>query len=133
MAIAMARNGGIGIIHRYLATEEQVRTGAQWNVSLHSSPHRTCAPQAKEVEKVKRAESYVIDSPYCIQPSAQFKELDEVMDEHGVSSILVVEKGKLAGVVTRRDVALIEDPREPVSKVRVWWALASGLSVHRWC
>lgn len=95
MAIAMARNGGIGIIHRYLSVDEQ----------------------AKEVEKVKRAEGYVIDNPYCIDPSATYKDLDEKMEEAGVSSILVVQGDKLVGVVTRRDVALIEDPNEPVAKI----------------
>jgi CBS-domain-containing membrane protein len=107
------------------------------------------------VEKVKRAEGYVIDHPYCIgtrctardcltmrargrnvrwsvaqtlksslagvalctDPSATYKDLDEKMEEAGVSSILVVQEGKLMGVVTRRDVALIDDPNEPVSKV----------------
>ncbi|ELR17813.1 inosine5'-monophosphate dehydrogenase [Acanthamoeba castellanii str. Neff] len=98
----MARNGGIGIIHRYLS--------------------------AKEVEKVKRAEGYVIDTPTASglshnarprpqHPSATYKDLDEKMEEAGVSSILVVQEGKLMGVVTRRDVALIDDPNEPVSKI----------------
>ena len=50
-------------------------------------------------------------------PSATYKDLDEKMEEAGVSSILVVQEGKLMGVVTRRDVALIDDPNEPVSKV----------------
>jgi len=95
MAIAMARAGGIGIIHRYASITEQ----------------------AKEIEKVKRSEGLVIEKPYCIEPSATYKELDDLMEERGVSSILVVKDGKLAGVVTRRDAALIENPNQLVSNI----------------
>jgi IMP dehydrogenase len=95
MAIEMARNGGIGIIHRYLSTEEQVNM----------------------IKKVKRAERYIIDRPYCAGPETKFAELQELMEEKGVSSILITDQANnLLGVVTARDCVLVDDPNTPVHK-----------------
>lgn len=82
MAIAMARAGGLGIIHRFLTVEEQ----------------------ADQVRRVKRSESFVIDSPYTTGVQAR---IDDVVDElarRGVNGLPVVDDdGRLLGLVTRRD------------------------------
>jgi IMP dehydrogenase len=87
MAIAMARNGGIGIIHRYLSIEQQVAM----------------------VRKVKRAESYKVEHPYTTSPETTFEDLQELMSEKGVHSILVTDSAnKLLGIVTTRDMRFVE-------------------------
>jgi IMP dehydrogenase len=84
MAIAMARSGGIGVIHRFLPIDRQVA----------------------EVERVKRAEGYVIDHPWTIAPTATIGEARRVMDEQGSSGLLLVEAdGRLLGILTHRDLA----------------------------
>jgi len=91
MAIEMARNGGIGILHRFLSIEEQVQM----------------------VEKVKRAESYRIEHPWTTGPDSSFEELKELMLEKGVGSILVTDgqhtsRDKLLGIVSTRDLSFAE-------------------------
>ena len=83
MAIAMAREGGIGIIHRFLPIEEHVA----------------------EVRRVKRAESVVIDAPYTLPPDGTVGQAAAFMDEHGSAGILVIDpERRLLGIVTARDV-----------------------------
>ena len=83
MAITMAREGGIGIIHRFLTIEEQV----------------------KQILKTKRAESVVIENPYHISPKQSVREALEIMDDKSVSGLLVTdENSKLLGILTARDV-----------------------------
>jgi IMP dehydrogenase len=82
MAIAMAREGGIGIIHRFLTVEEEV----------------------EEVLKVKRSASVMIEKPYTISPDQSAKDAINYMHEKGVSGLLVVKDSKLAGILTHRDV-----------------------------
>lgn len=82
MAIAMAREGGIGIIHRFLTVEEEV----------------------EEVLKVKRSASVMIENPYTISPDQSAKDAINYMHEKGVSGLLVVKDSKLAGILTHRDV-----------------------------
>ena len=83
MAITMAREGGIGIIHRFLTIEEQV----------------------KQILKTKRAESVVIENPYHINPKQSVREALEIMDDKSVSGLLVTdESSKLLGILTARDV-----------------------------
>jgi IMP dehydrogenase len=90
MAIAMARNGGIGFVHRFMPSSEQ----------------------ADMVAKVKRAESFVIDEPWTVSPGARLAELKVLMDENDVGSILVTDdgtpRGMLAGMVTTRDVRFLD-------------------------
>jgi IMP dehydrogenase len=87
MAIAMAREGGIGIIHRFLTIEEHVA----------------------HVRRVKRAESVVIDAPYTLPPDATVGQAAAFMDEHGSAGILVIDRERrVLGIVTARDV-LFED------------------------
>ena len=82
MAIAMAREGGIGIIHRFLTIEEEV----------------------EEVLKVKRSASVMIEKPYTISADQSAKDAINYMNEKGVSGLLVVKDSKLAGILTHRDV-----------------------------
>ncbi|MEM4351984.1 MAG: IMP dehydrogenase, partial [Candidatus Nitrosocaldus sp.] len=80
MAIAMAREGGIGIIHRFMSVEQQVN----------------------EVRKVKRAENIIIEQPYTIRQEQSLAEAMELMEEYNVSGLLVVDSdGKLVGILTR--------------------------------
>ena len=83
MAIAMAQAGGIGIIHRFLTIEEQ----------------------ADQVRKVKRAESHVIEHPYTIGPDDAVTRALDVLAEHGVNGLPVVDPAsdRLVGLITRRD------------------------------
>jgi len=96
MAIAMARLGGLGIIHRFLTIEEEVR----------------------EVKKVKRAESIVIEDPYTLGPAASVREARALMAQNGVGGILVIDKSKkLVGLVTERDLRFVEKDLAPLSTV----------------
>lgn len=93
MAIAMARNGGIGILHRFLSVEEQVAM----------------------VTAVKRAESFVIDHPYTLGPDCSIEELREMMEEKGVGSILVTEgDNKLVGIITTRDIRFVNSEQDKI-------------------
>jgi IMP dehydrogenase len=95
MAIAIAREGGIGIVHRFLPVEEQVA----------------------EVRRVKRAESVVIDTPYTLGPDATVGQAAAFMDEHGSAGILVIDRERrLLGIVTARDV-LFEGAARPITSV----------------
>ncbi len=96
MAIAMAQQGGIGILHRFMSIERQ----------------------ADQVRKVKRAESLVVHSPLTIEPDATIAQARQIMTDENVGGLVVVDgAGKLAGMVTTRDVLLAPDPSAPVQTV----------------
>jgi IMP dehydrogenase len=96
MAIAMAHNGGIGIIHRFMPIERQV----------------------EEVLKVKRAESVIIEQPYTIWPSATMVDAKRLMQEKGVSGLLVVDANKkLLGILTARDLLFEDNDLSRVSEL----------------
>lgn len=95
MAIAMARLGGIGVIHRNL------------------SPAR----QAEEVTRVKRAEFAVVADPYTLTPTQTVSEAKQLMAEKGISGLPVVEGRRLVGIVTSRDIRFTEDQSLRVSDV----------------
>jgi IMP dehydrogenase len=83
MASALAREGGIGIIHRFMTIQDQV----------------------KEVLKVKRSESVIIEQPYIIGPNNTIKEANAIMIDKGISGLLVEDNDKkLCGIITRRDI-----------------------------
>ncbi|MEO0080109.1 MAG: IMP dehydrogenase [candidate division WOR-3 bacterium] len=106
MAIAMARAGGIGVIHRNMTIEEQ----------------------AREVAKVKRAESSMIAEPISITPEKSVQEARELMAQFGISGLPVVDEGGiLLGIVTRRDLLFEDNPRRPVREVMT----AEGLVTAR--
>lgn len=97
LAIALAQAGGIGVIHRNM----------------------TPAQQAEEVRKVKRFESGMVDNPVTITPEAPLVDALNLMAKSNISGIPVVEQpsGKLAGILTNRDVRFAENMQQPVSEL----------------
>ncbi len=89
MAIAMARQGGIGIIHKNMSIEEQ----------------------AEEVDKVKRSENGVISDPFYLSPEHTLQDADELMGKFRISGVPITEKGtkKLVGIITNRDLKFETD------------------------
>ncbi len=92
-AIAIAREGGLGIVHKNL----------------------TIADQAREVEKVKRAESGMIIGPVTVRPSQSLREALGVMREHEISGVPVVEGEHPVGILTARDIRFEKNLDQPVS------------------
>ena len=95
MAIAMAQEGGLGIIHKNMSPEAQ----------------------AAAVLRVKKHESGMVTDPVTIDPAAPLSRVLELMSEHGVSGIPVVEGRKLVGIVTRRDVRFEKNLTQRVEQV----------------
>ena len=96
MAIAMAQAGGIGVIHRNLEPDEQ----------------------SEQVVKVKKFESGIVVNPVTIAPDATLADALALMKDHGISGVPVVEhSGKLAGILTNRDVRFATDPAQKVSEL----------------
>ena len=95
MAIALAREGGIGIIHRFMTIEDQV----------------------DEILRVKRSESVMIEQPYTIKPDLTVAEARKAMEEYSVSGLLVEEGGKLLGIITRRDITFEKNNKLKVSEL----------------
>lgn len=93
MAIALAREGGIGIVHRFMTIEDQVDA----------------------ILKVKRSESVMIEQPYTIKPDLTVADAKKAMVDYGVSGLLVEEGGKLAGIITRRDIIFETNNKSKVS------------------
>lgn len=87
MAIAMARQGGIGIIHKNMSIEAQ----------------------AEEVDKVKRSENGVITDPFFLSPDHRLKDADELMAKFRISGVPITEGRKLVGIITNRDLKFEED------------------------
>jgi len=93
-AITMAREGGIGIIHKNLTPEDQ----------------------AREVEKVKRAESGMVISPVTVRPSQSLREALGIMRQHDISGVPVVEgENRPVGILTARDIRFERNLDQPVS------------------
>ncbi len=95
LAIALAREGGLGIVHR--------------NLSI--------ADQAQEVDKVKRSESGMITDPITMEPTALLSEALAAMEHFHISGIPVVEHGRLVGILTNRDIRFETDVDRPVSEL----------------
>ncbi|GAB3279085.1 IMP dehydrogenase [Parahaliea aestuarii] len=95
LAIAMAQEGGIGIIHKSM----------------------TIAEQADQVRRVKKFESGVVKDPITIQQDATIAELHELTTAHGFSGVPVLKGEDLVGIVTRRDVRFESDPTKLVSAI----------------
>lgn len=92
MAIAMARQGGIGIIHKNMSIEQQ----------------------AEEVDKVKRSENGVITDPFHLSPEHTLADADELMGKYRISGVPITENGKLVGIITNRDLLFEEDFSKPI-------------------
>jgi len=104
MAIAMAQAGGIGVIHKNLSAEQQ----------------------ADEVRKVKKFESGIVVNPVTIHPEQTLADALALMARYQISGIPVVEKnGKLAGILTNRDVRFATDNTQPVSALMTSEKLAT--------
>ena len=87
MAIAMARQGGIGIIHKNMSIEAQ----------------------ADEVDKVKRSENGVITDPFSLSPNHTLQDADDLMAKFRISGVPITENGKLVGIITNRDLKFETD------------------------
>jgi len=94
MAIAMARYGGIGVIHKNLSISDQ----------------------SNEVDKVKRSESGMILDPITTESNKTIKEALEIMSNFRISGVPIVDKGKLVGILTNRDIRFETDHNLPISK-----------------
>lgn len=97
MAIAMAREGGIGIIHKNMSIEEQ----------------------AEEVDRVKRSESGVITNPIFLTPDRPIRDAEDLMAKYRISGVPVVEQGtlRLVGIITNRDLRFERDYTRPIREV----------------
>ena len=94
MAIAMARQGGIGIIHKNMSIEEQ----------------------AEEVDKVKRSEYGVITDPFYLSPDHTLRDAEDLMSKYHISGVPVTEKGRLVGIITNRDLKFETDFTKKISE-----------------
>ena len=94
-AIAVAREGGIGVIHKNLSIEEQ----------------------AMEVAKVKRSESLIVRNPLTVNPDMTLAQLLGLREKSGYSSFPVVKRGRLVGLVTKRDYRFEENLKKRVSEI----------------
>jgi len=105
MAVAMARQGGLGIIHRNLAIEEQ----------------------AHQVDVVKRSEAGMVDQPITISPEATIGEADAMCGRYRISGVPVVDREmRLLGIVTNRDMRFENDPSRLVGDVMTKMPLVTG-------
>jgi IMP dehydrogenase len=95
MAIALAREGGIGIIHRNCTIEQQ----------------------AAEVDKVKRSESGMIVDPITLPPTATLGEAKEIMSHYHISGVPITEGARLVGILTNRDIRFATDDARPVTEL----------------
>ena len=97
MANAIAREGGIGIIHKNMSIEAQ----------------------ADMVDRVKRSENGVITNPFYLSPEKTVAEADELMGKFKISGVPICENGKFVGIITNRDMAFLseEDFKQPISAV----------------
>ena len=94
MAIAMARQGGIGIIHKNMSIEAQ----------------------AEEVDRVKRSENGVITDPFFLSPEHTLKDANDLMAKFRISGVPITEGKKLVGIITNRDLKFEEDFDRPIKE-----------------
>ncbi|HHX87741.1 MAG TPA: IMP dehydrogenase [Firmicutes bacterium] len=95
MAIAMAREGGIGVIHRNMPISKQ----------------------AEEVDKVKRSEHGVITNPFCLSPEHTVNDAAALMERYRISGVPITEGPKLVGIITNRDLRFEDDYTKPIKEV----------------
>lgn len=94
MAVAMALNGGIGVIHRNLTPERQM----------------------EEIIKVKRFRAWMVVHPYTLEVYAKIRDAKALMHRHNISGIPVLKEGKLVGMITKRDIYYAESDEDPITK-----------------
>ncbi|WP_288189961.1 IMP dehydrogenase [uncultured Veillonella sp.] len=95
MAIAMAREGGLGVIHKNMSIEEQ----------------------AHEVDKVKRSEHGIIVDPICLSPQNLLSDAEELMKKYSISGVPITVNGKLVGIITNRDLRFESNLARPIGEV----------------
>ncbi len=95
MAIAVAREGGMGVIHKNMSAEQQ----------------------ADEVDKVKRSENGVITNPFFLSPDHFVFDADELMAKYKISGVPICEEGRLVGIITNRDLKFMTDFNVKISEV----------------
>ena len=96
MAIAMAREGGLGVLHKNLSIEQQ----------------------AAKVDRVKRSESGMIQQPYTLGPDRPIRDARRLMESRGVSGVPIVEEnGRILGIITNRDLLFESDGSRPIREV----------------
>src|SRR5512138_3625704 len=96
MSITMAREGGIGIIHRFM----------------------TIAEQARQIERVKKAESFIVDKPIMMRETNTVGDLKHIVNETGTGGILILDDDeKLIGIVSTRDLLFENDLNKPVAAI----------------
>ena len=95
LAIAMAREGGMGIIHKNMSVEEQ----------------------AKEVDKVKRSEHGVITDPFYLEPQHLVRDAVSLMERYRISGVPITKNGKLVGILTNRDLRFETNFDQPIENV----------------
>lgn len=95
LAIAIAREGGIGIIHKNMSIERQ----------------------ASEVDKVKRSEHGVITDPFFLSPRHKISDALNLMSKYRISGVPITENGKLVGILTNRDLRFESDENRPIGEV----------------
>lgn len=95
MAIAMAREGGIGVIHKNMSIDEQ----------------------AREVKLVKRSEHGIIVDPIYLAPDNTLSDADELMNKYHISGVPITANGKLVGIITNRDMRFETDLSRPISDI----------------
>lgn len=95
MAIAIAREGGIGIIHKNMSIDEQ----------------------ADSVDRIKRSENGVINRPFYLSPGHTLADADQLMANYKISGVPICEDGKLVGILTNRDLKFEEDYSRLISEV----------------
>lgn len=98
MAIAMAREGGIGIIHKNMSIEQQ----------------------AQEVDRVKRSEHGVITNPFHLSPDHTLQDADTLMGRYRISGVPIVEGTKLVGIITNRDIRFEKDFTKKIKEVMTY-------------
>ena len=106
MAIAIAREGGIGIIHK--------------NMSIDN--------QADQVDRVKRSENGVIVNPFYLSPENTVRDADDLMGKYKISGVPICRNGKLVGIITNRDLRFMsgEDFEQPISNVMTHESLVTA-------
>lgn len=104
-AITMARQGGLGFIHKNMGIERQ----------------------ALEVEKVKKSESGMIVDPICIEPERKISDVQEIMRKNRISGVPVVKDGNLVGIITNRDLRFETNFDQPVEAVMTKENLATAM------
>ena len=92
LAIASAREGGVGVIHKNMPIQRQV----------------------EEVERVKRSENGVIRNPFCLAPDNTVAEADALMAKYRISGVPICVDGKLVGIITNRDMRFLTDLNVPI-------------------